>query len=96
VVLSWTASTDAAANPTLTYNVYKFSGVCTTTGSPVFTKINTAPVTTLTYTDSTVTTGTFCYYVTAVLNGAESAPSTQVSAVILLAAPTLLKVTSSS
>jgi hypothetical protein len=69
--LSWTASSDAAANPSLTYNVYRGAGACT--ASTAFTKLNTAAVTGTTYSDTTVTVGNiYCYGVTAVLGSAES------------------------
>jgi chitinase len=74
VVVSWTASPDAAANPTLTYNVYRGPGTCLTTTT--FTKLTASPISTLTYTDTNVTIGSwYCYASTAVLNGVESAPS---------------------
>ena len=75
-VLTWTASTDAAANPTLGYNVYKFQGTCPIGTTPTATKLNTSPVTATTYTDSGLTVGaSVCYFVTSTLNGAESGPS---------------------
>jgi hypothetical protein len=74
-ILKWNASSDAAANPSLSYNVYRFQGPCPTGSTPTFTKVNTAPVTALTYTDTSLALGNVCYYVTATLNGAESAPS---------------------
>jgi hypothetical protein len=91
--LTWTASTDAAANPTLGYNVYRLAGACPASGTTGFTKLNTATVTTTSFTDSTISLGNACYYVTATLNGAESVPSNTASAVILPGAPTLLKIT---
>ena len=90
--LTWTASTDAAANPTLGYNVYRLAGACPTSGTAGFSKLNTATVTTTSFTDSTIALGNACYYVTATLNGAESVPSNTASAVILPGAPTLLKI----
>ena len=92
VSLSWTASSDAAANPTLGYNVYRLAGACPASGTAGFTKINTSQVTTPTFSDATVAIGQNCYYVTSTLNGAESSPSNLVSAVVLPGAPTLLKV----
>lgn len=86
VQVSWGASPDAAANPTLTYNLYRAVSVCT--GSPTFTKINTTPITGLTFTDTNVSVGnTYCYNVTAALNGLESIPSPSTPAVILPAPP---------
>jgi hypothetical protein len=92
VSLTWTASTDAAANPLLTYNVYRLVGACPATGTAGFTKLNMTPVTTPAFSDANVGLGNFCYYVTATLNGAESVPSNTASAVILPGSPTLLKI----
>lgn len=73
VRVTWTASTDAAANPSLTYNVYRAA-----TCSGHFTKLNASPVTTTSYFDNTAATGAaYCYQVTAVLSGLESVPSNQ-------------------
>jgi fibronectin type 3 domain-containing protein len=92
VALNWTASSDAAANPTLAYNVYRLVGACPS-GSPTgFTKVASS-VTTVSYTDTAVSVGnTYCYYVTSVLNGLESVPSNAVAAVILPAAPSSVTV----
>ena len=35
--LSWTASSDAAANPSMGYNVYRLAGACPTSGTAGFT-----------------------------------------------------------
>jgi len=86
--LTWTASTDSGVS----YNVYRLSGACPSTATSGFAKINAALVTATTYADSTVAPGTYCYYATAVLNGAESIPSNLASAVILPAAPTALSI----
>lgn len=94
--LSWTASSDAAADPTLGYNIYRLAGPCPASGTTGFTKLNASPVTTTTYSDATVGLGTVCYYVTATLNGAESVPSNTASAVVLPGAPTLLKITATT
>lgn len=73
VKLSWTASSTAAGNPTLTYNVYRAS----TCGGP-FSKINTADVAGTSFVDSGTGSGVaYCYQVTAMLSGVESAPSNQ-------------------
>jgi hypothetical protein len=76
--LRWAASSDAAANPSLTYNVYRASSC-----SGTFTKINSAPVTATTYLDNQPPPGSYCYRVTAVLNGVESNPSNAATATIL-------------
>ena len=96
VSLSWVASSDASANPTLGYNVYRLAGACPTSGTTGFTKLNAAPVTTPSFTDSTVGLGSVCYYVTATLNGAESVPSNTASAVVLPGAPSVLKITATT
>lgn len=92
VSLEWTASTDSGVS----YNVYRFSGACPASGTAGFSKITTATVIATAYTDTTVAPGSYCYYATAVLNGAESLPSNLVSAVILPAAPTSLSVTATN
>lgn len=76
--LAWTPSSDAAANPSLTYNVYRASSCAGT-----FAMINTAPVTTTSYLDNQPPSGSYCYRVTAVLNGLESNPSNTAVATIL-------------
>ena len=92
VSLSWTASTDAGVS----YNVYRFSGACPSTGTAGFSKINTTSVAATTYTDASLAAGTYCYYATSVLNGAESVPSNLAPAVLLPAAPTALSATGTS
>ncbi len=78
VRLTWTASSDAAANPSLTYDVYRAASC-----PGHFVKINSAPVTGTSYVDSSVGTGVaYCYQVTAVLAGVESAPSNQAVAAV--------------
>jgi fibronectin type 3 domain-containing protein len=78
VSLSWTASTDAAANPSLTYNVYR-STAC----SGTFVLLNATQNAATTYIDSDVFPGaTYCYQVTALLSGAESVASNAASAVM--------------
>jgi hypothetical protein len=79
VVITWSDT----SNPTgTTYNIYRASAACST--NPTLTKLNTAPITTQTYTDTTVTAGTtYCYAGTAVGPGGESAQSNEAPAVIL-------------
>jgi hypothetical protein len=77
VHLTWTASADAASNPSLTYNVYR-SPSC----SGTFARINPAPVSATSYLDAFAAPATYCYQVTAVLNGEESVPSNQATAVV--------------
>jgi hypothetical protein len=88
VVLQWVASTDTVAG----YNVYRG----TSAGAESTTALNAAPIVGLTYTDSTVTPGTWFYTVKAIENGVLSPASGEVSTVILPAAPTNLTVVSSS
>lgn len=75
-VLTWTAPSDAVAGST--YNVYRANAVCPTTGitGPTWTKITPISISALTYTDSTITAGSWCYYVTQVQGGVEGNPST--------------------
>jgi fibronectin type 3 domain-containing protein len=75
VALSWTASTSTVAG----YNVYRG----TVSGGP-YSKINSSLVATLSYTDSTVQSGTTYYYVTTAVDssGDESTYSNEVSAPI--------------
>lgn len=92
VSLTWTASTDGGVS----YNIYRLSGACPSSGTSGFSKITGTPVSGTAYTDSNVAAGTYCYYATSVLNGAESAPSNLASAVILPAAPTALSIAGTS
>jgi len=92
VSLAWTASTD----PGVSYNIYRLSGACPAAGTTGFSKITATPVAATTFTDSTATPGTYCYYATSVFNGAESVPSNLAPAVILPAAPTALSTTNSN
>jgi fibronectin type 3 domain-containing protein len=72
VALAWTAST----TPNVTYNVYRG----TASGGP-YTKLNSTPVSVLTYTDSNNITTYYYYVVTAVdSHGIESVYSNEVSA----------------
>lgn len=78
VRVSWTASSDAAGNPSLTYNVYR-AGSC----PGQFAKLNAAPLSGTSYLDTNVAIGTvYCYQVTAVLSGIESLPSNQAIAAV--------------
>ncbi len=86
VSLQWNPSSDSGVG----YNLYRMEGACPSSGTAGFSKITASPVTGTAYTDSAVGPGAYCYYATAVLNGAESVPSNFASAVILPAAPTSL------
>ncbi|GEM_PF-3257648 len=76
--LRWAPSSSAASNPSLTYNVYRAPSC-----SGTFAKINAAPVSTTVYFDNQPAPGSYCYRVTAVLNGVESNPSNTATATIL-------------
>ena len=79
VTVNWTASTTAGVD----YYVYRASAPCATASS--FTKLNTAVITTTSYTDSNVPVGTYCYYATSHLTSAdpnESTPSNKAEVVI--------------
>lgn len=102
VALSWVASTDAALNPTLGYQVYRLNGACPATlptnvaGATGFVLISGAtPLTTVTYTDfgfpaTPLPPGTYCYFVVSSLGGAQSNidPTGITTAVVLPAPPT--------
>lgn len=91
VNLTWTASTDTGG----TVNVYKATAACPASGisGVTFTKLATAQPAAGPYTDSTVTAGqTVCYYVTAVVNGTESAPSNTGGGTVPINPPTVLVV----
>ena len=101
VTLFWAASTDAALNPTLGYQIYRLNGVCpaipptTVAAATGFQLISGAtPLTVLTYTDLGFPTtplppGNYCYFATSILNGAQSVPSNLAPAVVLPAPPVL-------
>src|SRR2546430_12940192 len=74
--LTWTAPSDAIAGTT--YNVSRVNAACPTSGLGGLTwkQVNNLPITTTSYTDTTIGIGQWCYYVTQVTNGVESAPST--------------------
>jgi hypothetical protein len=93
VTLTWSPSSDAAANPTLTYTVSRAAGVCSS--SSVFTTIMAGIAVpsgaTPGYVNTGVAPGTYCYQVSAQLNGASSGttanPNPTVSAPVLPAVP---------
>lgn len=76
--LRWAPSVSAAANPSLTYNVYRANSCAGT-----FAKINVVPVTGTVFLDNQPPPGSYCYQVTAVLNSMESEPSNSAAATIL-------------
>jgi hypothetical protein len=80
-----------ALNPTgTTYSVYRATGLCS--GTPTFSKIASA-LTVLTYSDTTVTPGNYCYEVTATVNSMESAPSNTAGAPVPSFPPQTLSIT---
>lgn len=77
VRVSWTPSSDATGNPSLTYNVYRADSC-----PGQFAKLNSAPLSATSYVDANVAMGAaYCYQVTAVLGDVESMPSNQATAV---------------
>lgn len=76
VYLTWTAS----ITPGTTVNVYRCLGPSCTN----FTQIATGVAAGGPYTDTTVTSGSYTYYVTAELNGVESDPSNLITLLVLL------------
>src|SRR5262249_33221232 len=80
--LTWADDINPAAQTT--YSVYRAAGLCS--GTPSFAKL-AAGISGMTFPDSSVTVGTWCYQVTATVNGIESPPSPQASATVGPAAP---------
>lgn len=79
--LTWTLSTDDTTTECVTganclQNVYRASGTCSASSS--FTLLTTTALspTATTFTDSTITPGTWCYGVTFSINGLESTKDT--------------------
>lgn len=91
VTLTWTASADSTASNPGTANVYRATAACPASGTSgaTFVKLASGQPAGGPYTDTSVVSGdTYCYYVTAVIGGAESSPSNTFQGVIPLAAPT--------
>ena|ERR1700761_1963868 len=84
ISLAWTASADGG-----TVNVYRASGSCSATFSQLATGVAAGGP----YADSTVTAGQWSYQVTAVVGGAESAPSNCVTLTVLPQSPQALQAT---
>jgi|SRR5882724_2627826 len=81
VSLTWSDSD--SSNPAIAYNVYRAPGACS--AGSVFAKITLTPVSTLSYVDLAVILGnSYCYVVTAVLNGQETGFSNQAGATVSL------------
>jgi hypothetical protein len=86
----WVASPSAATNPTLTYTLYRLSGACPAvppTAEPDgFTAIQTG-ITGTTATDTTITPGTWCYTVAAVVGTNISIASNPVAVIWITVLP---------
>src|SRR5882757_2876500 len=83
VVLVWGAPDDVTA--VSTYNIYRTQAACPASGldALAFTKINTTPITALTFMDSSVQVGkAYCYYGTQVQNASESIPSNTAGGIV--------------
>jgi hypothetical protein len=87
VVITWNDTVNPSGT---TYNIYKASTACT--GTPTFVKLTSTPITAMTYTDSGVPAGTYCYYATAVGPGGESAQSNTGTASVV-GAPNAITIT---
>ena len=87
VLLVWL---DAINPPGANYQVYRAPGACSDASR--FERVNAAPLAVRTYQD-TPTPGTWCYRVTALVVGIESAPSAPVTVLVQPAAPTGLTAT---
>lgn len=87
--VSWSAPSDAISSST--YNVYRAPGACPASGlgTLTFVKLNATPITGLSYTDTTITVGSWCFYGTQVQNGVESAPSNTAGGNVSPNAPTI-------
>ncbi len=83
VTLTWTDTANPAGT---TYNVKRAVGLCS--GTPTFSTIISG-VTAKTYADANVAVGNYCYVVTAVFSGLESAASNTAGAGVLPVPPTL-------
>ncbi len=84
--LTWTDTQNPAGT---TYAVYRATGLCS--GSPAFSKVADA-LTEKTYQDAAVTSGNYCYAVTATSGGVESAQSNSAGAAIPSFAPSQLSI----
>src|ERR1035441_10788984 len=71
-VLTWLDALNPSGS---TYSVYRAPGQCTGTPAPAFVQLKTG-VAVLTYVDSTITAGAYCYAVTATVAGS-GRPQTQ-------------------
>jgi len=90
VTLTWS---DALNPPSTTYNIYRAGGLCS--GAPAFSRIATA-IAAKTYIDTAVTSGDYCYEVSAAFNGVESAPSNTALALVPFSAAPISSLTITS
>jgi hypothetical protein len=107
VAMTWVASIDAAANPTLGYQVYRLNGACPSVMPATVAAATAAgfalisgatPITVITYSDTgfpapPLPPGTYCYFVVANLAGTQSVPSTPAQAIVPLASATGFTIT---
>lgn len=98
VALSFTKSTDDTGATGQGYQTWRLTGSCpaSVTTTAGFTALNTTLFTGATFTDSTVTPGSYCYIVTFTAAAATSVPSNTAAPVILPAAPTNVIVSGSN
>jgi len=87
VTVTWNAAPDATASAS--YNLYRATGVCPASGLGTLTFTKQVNVSALTATDTAVTFGSYCYYVTHVEGTAESIPSNTSTATIQRATVTI-------
>jgi hypothetical protein len=87
VLLVWL---DAINPPATTYHAYRAPGVCSEFSR--FERVTSAPLAARTHQDAPGP-GTWCYRVTALVGGIESAPSAPVTVLVQPAAPTGLTAT---
>ena len=87
VTLNWTASPDGG-----TVTVYRAPAACSTNPTN-FAVIKSGVVAAGPYQDAGIAVGAYCYRVTAVVGGAESAPSSNANAPVLPQSPSNLVVT---
>lgn len=80
--LTWSESADGG-----TVNIYRAAAACSTNPAS-FTQIKTGVAAAGPYTDSTIAVGSWCYYVTAVVGGAESGASNKITLTVLPQPPT--------
>lgn len=90
--LTWTAPPDATA--TTIYHIYRAAAACPTgggVGTLSFVRVDgvSSAISSTNYTDTTIGVGPWCWYVTAVTGGQESAPSNTSGGTALPNAPVM-------